>query len=217
MQAGPSASETADDDRQAGSTPMDVVHRAGEEARGVAEEGKAQVRGLADEARQAVRGRVSERSDQLAQGLSELAGDLEAMAGAPEGDGPLPRVVHQLATITRGTAERLERDGAEGILEDVRNFARRRPGVFLGVAFGVGLIAGRLLRSDIEEHRDPSAPEQRDGASATTPAYGGLAPGADASGGADIDLRRGEEAQLPPAQGLAGAVAADAPYREVPR
>jgi len=48
------------------------------------------------------------------------------------------------------------------VLEDVKSFARRRPGAFLALAAGAGLIAGRLTRglaaaSSDEDTQPPAA------------------------------------------------------------
>jgi len=40
------------------------------------------------------------------------------------------------------------------LLEEARGFARRRPGTFLAVAAGLGVVAGRLSRSLVDEARD---------------------------------------------------------------
>jgi hypothetical protein len=47
----------------------------------------------------------------------------------------------------QGWAERLESGGLEGVLRDVSSYARRRPGMFLLSAAGVGFLAGRLTRA----------------------------------------------------------------------
>jgi hypothetical protein len=58
------------------------------------------------------------------------------------------------ADLVRGAGERVndvarwldDRD-PRGIVEEVKGFARRRPGVFIAIAVGVGVIAGRLTRA----------------------------------------------------------------------
>jgi ElaB/YqjD/DUF883 family membrane-anchored ribosome-binding protein len=130
------------------------LREAGDQARGVMTEGKQQLRSLTGDARRAVQDRVQERSSQVATTLSDLADDLEAMAGSTQSDGPLPKMAGQAATAVRNTADRLQQGGVQGMADDVRRFARERPGVFLGIAFGMGIVAGRLLRGDIDDHRD---------------------------------------------------------------
>ena len=42
-------------------------------------------------------------------------------------------------------------------LDEVRSFARRRPGTFLLAAAAAGLVAGRLTRGAVDEKRDTSS------------------------------------------------------------
>lgn len=66
----------------------------------------------------------------------------------------------------------LERKEPKELLSDVRRFAARRPGAFLAIAAGVGLVAGRLTRGLSDNDDD-------EGAGATSPSTGN-APVADA-------------------------------------
>ncbi len=58
------------------------------------------------------------------------------------------------ADLVRGAGERVndaarwldDRD-PRALVEEVKGFARRRPGVFIAIAVGVGVIAGRLTRA----------------------------------------------------------------------
>ena len=133
-----------------------TVEQTGEEARHLVDEGKEQLRSLSGDARSAMRERVDERTSTIAASLAGMADDLETMAGSTQDEGPLPTAAHQLAGVARNASRRLEEGGAEGVVDDVRSYARRRPGVFLGVAFGLGIVAGRLLRGDIDERKDGS-------------------------------------------------------------
>jgi hypothetical protein len=60
-------------------------------------------------------------------------------------------------------AARLEQKDLDEVLHDVERFARRQPAIFIGAAFGVGVIAGRFLRS--------SSPSRAHGDSGTS-SYG---------------------------------------------
>ena len=53
------------------------------------------------------------------------------------------------------------------LLEEARSLARQRPGTFLAIAAGVGVLAGRLSRSLIDESRDSGANDD-----SRTSAYG---------------------------------------------
>lgn len=47
----------------------------------------------------------------------------------------------------RSFANHIDDAGIDGIVNDVENFARRRPGVFIAAGMGVGMVLGRVLRS----------------------------------------------------------------------
>jgi hypothetical protein len=57
------------------------------------------------------------------------------------------------------------------VLEEVRSFARRRPGTFLLAAAAAGLVAGRLTRGAVDDKRDTSSGNG---------SYGSRGPGDDA-------------------------------------
>lgn len=54
------------------------------------------------------------------------------------------RTIDQVATGLR------ERDIDE-LADDVRGFARRRPGIFIGAGLVAGMVAGRFFRSSVDE------------------------------------------------------------------
>lgn len=183
-----------------------TVQQTGQEARHLVDEGKEQLRTLTGDARTAMRERADERTSTIAAHLAGIADDLDTMAGSTEDEGPLPTAAHQLAGVARNASRRLEEGGAEGVVDDVRSFARRRPGVFLGVAFGLGIVAGRLLRGDVDERRDGDGSSTREIDLRDTSTQGSLArtaaPGAptDAPDPRDIGLT---SASAPVAGGLA--------------
>ena len=59
-----------------------------------------------------------------------------------------------LQSQLRRLASRMEQGGAQGVVEDVTRFARRRPGAFLAGAAGVGFVVGRLVRAGAASQQD---------------------------------------------------------------
>jgi uncharacterized protein YjbJ (UPF0337 family) len=129
---------------QAGS----VASKAMDEASTVADDAKFQARRLADQSRGELRRSADEQAHRLAETLRDISGQLHEMA---RGEAPAPGLVsdvtHQAAGSTQRMAQRLDDKGMEGVLDDVKQFARRRPGVFVLGALGAGVVAGRLLRA----------------------------------------------------------------------
>lgn len=125
----------------------DVASTATEQAKGVAQEAKQQGRDLLHEARSTVRGQASGQKDRAAGQLRSVANDLRNMqegGGAPSG--PAGELVRQATQQTDRLAGWLESREPADLLEDVRSFARQRPGTFLLGCLAAGFVVGRLVK-----------------------------------------------------------------------
>jgi hypothetical protein len=114
----------------------------------VAEEARSQAAGLARTAREEARHRVDGEVGKLAAFLDDIGDELDEMAnGSGRTDGHLPALARDGAQMANRLSRRLETGGLDGALHDVSMFARRRPGLFLAAAFGVGVALGRVTRN----------------------------------------------------------------------
>ena len=75
------------------------------------------------------------------------------------GDSPAAAVVSRVADGGRQIADYLDRNGPEGVLREVQDFARRRPGAFLATALAAGFVVGRLGKGVAKA--DPDAGETK--------------------------------------------------------
>jgi hypothetical protein len=125
----------------------DVADTAGQQAREVAGEARHQARGLAQDARTQLRSQAITQRDRASAGLRSLSDELDAMVTKGERSGPATELARETAERARAFAGYLDRRESGDLLEDVREFARRRPAVFLFGALAVGVLAGRLTRS----------------------------------------------------------------------
>jgi hypothetical protein len=127
----------------AGQAAGEVKDTAAEQAQRVGAEAKAQARNLAGD----VRGKISEQArtqnDQLVGSIRQTADHLDEMR-AQHSDTPAAAVVARVADGGRQVADYLDRNGPEGVLQEVQDFARRRPGTFLATALVAGFVVGRL-------------------------------------------------------------------------
>ncbi|GAA2087840.1 hypothetical protein GCM10009759_09550 [Kitasatospora saccharophila] len=121
----------------------EVAGTVEEQAARVAQEALAQARDLLDEARGQVRGQAREQTERLAENVRRLAAELREMAAHGKPDSTAAVAVAQLADGGQRVADRLQRRGPDGLLEDVQDFARRRPGLFLAGAALAGFALGR--------------------------------------------------------------------------
>jgi len=69
------------------------------------------------------------------------------MADAPDQPGVAADLIRQAAERSQSVASWLENRDPGSLLDEVKSFARQRPGTFLLAAAGAGLLAGRLGRS----------------------------------------------------------------------
>jgi len=150
------AKQVAGEGKQAaGQAASEVKDTAKEQAQRVAGEAKTQVRNVASE----VRGRVSDQArsqnDKLVGSIRQTADQLDEMRGE-RAEGPAAAVVSRVAEGGRQLADYLDRNGPEGVLQEVQDFARRKPGTFLATALVAGFVVGRLGKSVVKADSNPS-------------------------------------------------------------
>ena len=151
-QAAQVASTASDQAAQVASTAKDqatqVVSAAGEQAKAVAGDAKDQARQLVENSRQQLRSQAGEQTQKAASSLRDLGDQLQRMVrGEGPAEGPAADIARQAAQTVQRFADNLENRRPEEILEDVKRFARQRPGLFVLGALGAGFVAGRVLRT----------------------------------------------------------------------
>lgn len=142
---GRAGAETARDQAQ------QVGETAKEQARSVAEQAKERSRDTASEIGATLHAKGDEEAGRFAGNLRRASAEMRSMVeheGEPvHQDGVVHSIARQGADVTERLADRLDSDGLDGLMADVRSFARRRPGAFLLGAAAAGFVAGRLGRS----------------------------------------------------------------------
>jgi hypothetical protein len=138
---------------QAGSQVASV---ATDQAKEVAYETQRQAKDLLDQGRTQVRQQVVSQQQKAGQGLSSLAQELRALAdgtsqGAP---GPARDLLQQASSSVENFASMLQNREPAELLDEVRRFARRKPGLFLLGAAAAGVLAGRLTSGVKAAHSD---------------------------------------------------------------
>jgi hypothetical protein len=82
----------------------------------------------------------------LAGGLSTTGQQLTQMASSSQEQSFATDLVRAVGERVGDVGQWLEGRGPDELLDEVRRFARRRPGTFLLVAAGAGIVLGRLTR-----------------------------------------------------------------------
>ncbi|WP_284763657.1 hypothetical protein [Arthrobacter sp. efr-133-R2A-63] len=131
---------------QAGDSAMNVVETAKSEVANVASEVNSSARDLLEQARLDLTDQAGRQQQKVAAGLRSISEELHSMATASEQPGVATDLVRQAAQRSSSVATWLEDRDPGSLLDEVKTFARQRPGAFLLLAAGAGVLAGRLSR-----------------------------------------------------------------------
>ncbi|TCC47456.1 hypothetical protein E0H75_21980 [Kribbella capetownensis] len=117
-----------------------------EKASDVTSDARDQTRRLVGQTRDELVGQASQQKERAANGLRSVSDELRGMAEHGQ-SGLAAQLVRHGADFTDQAADFLQRREPGDLLDEVRGFARRKPGTFLLVAAAAGVVAGRLTRA----------------------------------------------------------------------
>jgi hypothetical protein len=151
-QAGNVASTAA----QAGSQ---VASTAADQAKQVTQETKRQAQDLVQQGRQQLKDQARTGQQKAGQGLNDIAQQLRTMVqgGGETPSGPAADLVAQAGDKVEQLATWIQDREPGDLLVELRNFARRKPGVFMLGAAVAGVVAGRLTTGVVAAHKDESS------------------------------------------------------------
>jgi hypothetical protein len=149
--AGVTASSAKDEAAQVGQTAKsavsDVAGTATEQAGQVVTEAVDQVKQLTQQARTQAGEQAGNATQKLSESLRSLANEVRELSqGKADGSGTAAGLAQQLADKGDQVAQYLASQGPDGLLQDVRGFAARKPGSFLLAALTAGLATGRVVK-----------------------------------------------------------------------
>jgi len=133
-----------------------VAGVAREQAADVAAEAGRQGRDLLQQAQHQLEVQTAQGQQRLAKQLLSLSDELHSMADATSQNGMAADLAQQAATRVHRAGQWLDDRRPREVADEVQSFARRRPAVFLALAVGAGLVAGRLTRGLKAAHDDDS-------------------------------------------------------------
>lgn len=151
--------QMTDDTSSSSGTAKVAASAAKESAGNVAAEAKQQAgqfsreamdsaRGVLDQALGQARQQTDDQASRAAGGLRTASQQLQALRdGRVDEAGRLGDLAAEAGDRMQQFASRLDDGGWQGMVGDVTRFARRRPGMFLAAAAGVGFVAGRAVRA----------------------------------------------------------------------
>jgi hypothetical protein len=124
-----------------------LAHNAAEQARDVANEANRQARELMGQASGQLKEQASAQQHRAADGLRALGNELQAMSERSDQPGMATDLVRHAADRAHQAAQWLDQREPGMVVNEVRDYARRNPGMFLAGAAVAGVIAGRLGKS----------------------------------------------------------------------
>jgi hypothetical protein len=123
-----------------------VAETAKEKASDVTSDVRRQTQELAGQTRDQLVEQARQQKDRAADGMRSVSEELRGMAENGQ-SGWASQLARQGADLTDQAADFLQKREPGDLLEEVRVFARRRPGAFLLTAAVAGVVAGRLTRA----------------------------------------------------------------------
>ncbi|WIB26779.1 hypothetical protein [Curtobacterium sp. MCSS17_015] len=151
------ASDVAGDAKE---KAANVAGTAKEQATNVASEVSDHARQLFGQASGTLKDQASDQQQRAAGGLRTIGDQLGKMADNDDEQGLAAKVVRDLSGRASSFAGYLEGREPGTLIEDVKSFAARRPGTFIAIAAGAGILAGRLtkaLTTEIKHEKEAEA------------------------------------------------------------
>ena len=153
-QAGQVAGTAKDAGARVAGTTKDQASRVASDAVGQAKQ-------LYGQATDQLSDQAGKQQTAAASSLRTLSSDLQSLQrGEGGGDGLAGELVDAIATRANRLGEWLEQREPAEVLHEVRQFAARRPGLFIALAAATGIVAARAtkaLTADAKPDRVPSA------------------------------------------------------------
>jgi hypothetical protein len=163
-QAKEQAAQVAGTAKEAGQQVAGTAAEAGrqvagttkEQAQRVASDAISQARELYGQATTELSSQASTQQDRLAQTIRTFGQDLQKMGRGEQVDSGLAsEVVQNLSQRAHRVAEFFENREPREVVDEVRRFAARRPGLFIALAATAGVVAARLTKALVaESHSD---------------------------------------------------------------
>lgn len=148
--------------QEAKSAAQDVGQSAKGQAKAVTDEAANQVKSLASSLSDEASSQASSQQKRLAQQSRAVSDDLQRIARGERAESDMVnQFVAQAADRAQRITHELENKEPRELLDDVRRFASRRPGLFLAIAVGVGVVAGRLTRGLTDSDDDEGTDQTR--------------------------------------------------------
>lgn len=145
--AAESSPEQARDVAQAGvEAGKHVAAVSSDQAQEVISEFGHQAKLLLEQVRSELMDAAANQQRRVAEGLHALSQELGSMASKSQKEGLGKDLASQASRQVGSAAHWISEREPGSVVSEVRSFARSKPGMFVAIAAGVGLVAGRMTR-----------------------------------------------------------------------
>ncbi len=130
-----------------------VKEQAKQQTQQLAQQARQQAGELANRGGEQVKGQLANQKHQAAQRMTPVQTALRETGQQlrNQGQGPVAEYADKAADQVERFSGYLRETDVDEIMDEVRNFARSRPALFLGSAAALGFLATRFLKSSSEE------------------------------------------------------------------
>lgn len=125
----------------------DVAGSVKDEATSVAREVKTQAKDLFAQTQGELKDQAHTQQQRVSEGLRSVSDELDSMANDSAQDGVAADLVRQVSGRLSGAANWLGDRDPGSVLNDVKQFARAKPGTFILGAVIAGVVVGRLTKA----------------------------------------------------------------------
>lgn len=140
-------------DTQSGGGGNQTIEQAKQQSQQVTQQTQQKAGQLAKQTRQQVKSQLATQKDQAAERLSPVKTALQETGQQlrNQGQGSVAQYADKAADQVERFSGYLHESGVDEIMDEVRDFARSRPAVFLSAAAALGFFGTRFLKSSSEQ------------------------------------------------------------------
>ena len=146
------------------SNDQPITDKISDTASGILDKAKETASGTYDAVATQATSKIEERKGELSTGLRTLADTFRKTGTDLKGAQQTTPLTDMTARYTGTAANQIdkvasyfERKDLKAMMRDTESFARRNPAIFLGAAFGLGMLAARFLKSSAPGSRSMNA------------------------------------------------------------